>query len=171
MSTSIPTRGLALIAALARDNIIGKDGDLPWRLPEDLKHFKQKTLGHALIMGRKTFASIGKPLPGRRNIVLTTQADLCFEGCEMAPCFSDALQMAYEHDPMPFVIGGAAVYAEALPYATHLFFTEIDWQVDGDTIFPNFDRSEFVEVSRRAGQTEGVSFVELIRGPAFDDVA
>lgn len=153
---------LALIVAVARGGVIGRDGTLPWRLPEDLEHFKQTTRGHALIMGRKTHESIGRALPGRRNIVVTRSTTAVFAGCETARSLREAIAMARQTDPCPFVIGGASLYEEALPLATELHLTTIDRDVEGDTYFP-MDLAEFDESECREGRTPGVAFRLLRR--------
>jgi dihydrofolate reductase len=152
---------LALIVAMARNRGIGLAGALPWHLPEDLKRFKALTTGHAIIMGRKTHASIGRALPGRRNIVLT-RSPAIFAGCESASSLDAALALVAD-DPMPFVIGGADVYAQALPRATHLFVTEVDREVEADTFFPALPPGAWREVKRVAGETPGVTFIDLER--------
>jgi dihydrofolate reductase len=143
---------LALIAAVARNGVIGKDGALPWHVSEDLKHFKKTTDGHVIIMGRKTHDSIGRPLPKRRNIVVTRQTGARFPGCEAAHSLDEAIALARTTDDCPFIIGGASLYKEALPLATELHLTTIDEDVAGDTYFPE-DLSEFVEVESRPGET------------------
>ena len=153
---------LALIVAVARNGVIGKDGALPWHMSEDLKHFKKTTDGHAIIMGRKTHESIGRALPKRRNIVLTRQTGTLFPGCEAARNLDAAIALARTTDECPFIIGGASLYEEALPIATELHLTTIDEDVDGDTYFPK-DLSAFVEVESRAGETAGVVFRVLRR--------
>ena len=153
---------LALIVAVARNGVIGKDGGLPWHVSEDLKHFKRTTNGHTIIMGRKTHESIGRPLPKRRNIVVTRQAGAVFEGCEAANSLDEAITIARSTDDCPFIIGGASLYEEALPLATELHLTTIDEDVEGDTFFPE-DLSAFVEVESRAGETPGVTFKVLRR--------
>ncbi len=153
---------LALVVAVARNGAIGRGGGLPWRVPEDLKRFKAVTMGHAVVMGRKTHESIGKPLPGRRNIVVTRRAGARFEGCEVAPTLEAALALARATDPLPMVIGGAQLYAEALPRATRLYLTELDRDVEADTFFPALDRREWREVEREAGPV-GVTFLVLER--------
>lgn len=152
---------LALVVAIGEGGVIGKDGGLPWRIPEDMQHFKTVTMGHAIIMGRKTHASIGRPLKGRRNIVVSRTAD-GFEGCEVARSLEDAISLARTTDPEPRVVGGAQIYEEALPLATRVFLTEVHGKVDGDAFF-HFDRSRWRETSRRAGESEGVEFVTLER--------
>ena len=153
---------LALIVAVARNGVIGNEGTLPWHISEDLKHFKRTTNGHTIIMGRKTHDSIGRPLPNRRNIVVTRQSAALFPGCEAALSLDDAIALARTTDDCPFIIGGASLYELALPIATELHVTTIDEDVDGDTYFPE-DLSEFVEVERREGETPGVVFKVLRR--------
>lgn len=157
--------GLGLIVAIGPGGVIGRGGDLPWHVPEDLAHFRRVTTGHAIIMGRKTHESIGRPLPKRRNIVVSRQSGLRLEGCDVAGSLDEAIRLAHEGgDPEPLVIGGARLYAEALPRATRLYITEIDRDVpEGDTFFPELDRGRFREVERRPGRSEGVTFVTLER--------
>jgi dihydrofolate reductase len=152
---------LALVVAIADGGVIGKDGTLPWRIPEDLQHFKATTMGHAIIMGRKTHASIGRPLAGRRNIVVTRTAD-GFDGCEKAASLEEAIALARTTDDEPRIIGGAALYEAALALATRVFLTEVHRQVEGDAFF-HLDRSGWREVERRPGTSEGVEFVTLER--------
>src|SRR3954470_2467823 len=113
---------LALVVAIADGGVIGKDGTLPWRIPEDLQHFKAMTMGHAIIMGRKTHASIGRPLAGRRNIVVSRTAD-GFDGCELARSLEAAIALARTTDPEPRIIGGVKLFEEALALATRIFLT------------------------------------------------
>jgi dihydrofolate reductase len=152
---------LALIVAVARNGVIGRDGGLPWHLPEDLKHFKRTTSGHAVIMGRKTHESIGRPLPKRRNIVVT-RSGAAFAGCDTATSLQDAIALARESDDRPFVIGGASLYEEALPLATEIYLTEIDEDVEGDTTL-DMSWEGFEEVERREGETPNVTFRVLRR--------
>ncbi len=152
---------LALVVAMARNRGIGLAGRLPWHLPEDLKRFKALTLGHAVLMGRKTHESIGRPLPGRRNIVVT-RSGATFAGCETAASLDEALALARTSDALPMVIGGAELYAQALPRATHLYLTRVDRDVEADTYFPAFDEADWVLV-REEMLSPGVSFVELVR--------
>ncbi|MFZ5443008.1 MAG: dihydrofolate reductase [Myxococcota bacterium] len=154
-------RSLALIVAMAKHRAIGLRDALPWHVPEDLKRFKALTMGHAILMGRKTHQSIGRPLPGRRNVVISRTAT-GFAGCETAPSLERALELVVD-DPMPFVIGGAQLYAEALPRVTHLFLTELDREVEADTFFPELEPAAWREVQREAGVTPGVTFVDLVR--------
>ncbi len=152
---------LALIAAVARNGVIGRRGDLPWHISEDLRHFKQTTDGHAIIMGRKTHESIGRALPNRRNIVVTRSGSV-FDGCETAASLAEAIELARSTDDCPFVIGGSSLYEAALPLATELHLTTIDEDVDGDTYFPD-DLSAFEEVESRPGKTKGLTFRLLRR--------
>lgn len=152
---------LALIVAVARNGVIGRDGRLPWHLPEDLKHFKRTTNGHAIIMGRKTHESIGRPLPGRRNVVVT-RGSARFEGCETASSLEEAIALARQTDDCPFVIGGASLYERALPFATEVYLTEIDEDIEGDTRF-ELSLDEFDEVELRSGETPNVTFRHLRR--------
>ena len=140
---------LALIVARANGGVIGKDGELPWNEPEDLAHFKRVTMGHAILMGRKTFESIGRPLPGRRNIVLSRDPSFRAEGCEVHDDLGAALASARETDACPFVIGGAVLYELALPHATLVHLTEIDAAVEGDTHFPDLDDDAWIETDER----------------------
>lgn len=129
---------LALVVACARDRVIGAGGGMPWHEPEDLRHFKAVTLGHAVIMGRTTWASIGRPLPGRRNLVLSRSAGFAPARAEVFAGLAEAIAAARAGgDGEPRVIGGAQVYAQALPLATTLHLTEIDLAVAGDAFFPD----------------------------------
>ncbi|HEX6703625.1 MAG TPA: dihydrofolate reductase [Albitalea sp.] len=136
----MPRPVLILIAAVARNGAIGRNNQLLCRISEDLKFFKRTTLGSPVIMGRKTWESIGRPLPGRRNIVVTRNAGWQAEGAERAASLDDAIARAADA-PKVFVIGGAQVYAQALPFADELVLTEIDADLDGDTFFPYWDRT------------------------------
>ena len=162
MSTS--GGSVTLIAAVARNGVIGKDGGLPWKIPEDLAFFKRTTSGHAVIMGRRTFEEVGRPLPSRRNIVVSRQPGLVLQGCEVAPSLEEAIELAHTTDPDPFVIGGAEIYRAALGIADRMLITEIDRDVEGDTWFPPFDRAAWRETERRVGDTPGVTFVVYRRG-------
>ncbi|WP_394829811.1 dihydrofolate reductase [Pendulispora albinea] len=154
---------LALIAAVARNGIIGKDGGLPWRIPEDLRHFKRTTTGHAVIMGRKTYDEVKKPLPNRRNLVVTRQPQLVLEGCEVVSSLDEAIALAQAGDPEPFIIGGGEIYRLSLPKVTRMYLTYIDRDAEGDVRFPEYDRAAFREVDRKVGETPGVTFVTLER--------
>ncbi len=138
---------LSIIVAMAHNRTIGVNNTLPWRCPEDLKHFKALTMGHHMIMGRKTFDSIGKPLPGRTTVVVTRDKSLKIEGCVIAHSLQDAIA-ACKDDNEVFIVGGADIYAQSLQLADTLYITEIQQEVAGDAHFPEFDRSEWKEVSR-----------------------
>jgi dihydrofolate reductase len=127
---------VVLVVAVARGGVIGRDGKLPWHLPADLAHFKRLTLGHAVIMGRATFESIGKPLPQRLNIVLSRQPDFAPPGVRVVASLADAYALAAAHGGPAMVIGGARVYAQALPDAQRVELTQIHADVAGDTHFP-----------------------------------
>lgn len=146
-----------LIAAVARNRVIGAQGGMPWHLPGDLRHFKSTTLGHPVIMGRRTWDSLGKPLPGRENIVVTRRRDAQFPGARIAGSLQEALALSAGHDKA-FVIGGAEIYALALPLADGLVLTEIDRDYDGDTLFPEWDRAAFRETKREAQAAEDLRF-------------
>jgi dihydrofolate reductase len=138
---------LSLIVAYSRNRVIGIDNTLPWRLPADLQHFKRTTMGHPVIMGRKTWDSIGRPLPGRRNLVVTRDADWRADGAERVSSIDEAATLCHEQAEA-FVIGGAQIYAAALPRADTVVATEIDLDVAGDTFFAELDPHEWREVSR-----------------------
>lgn len=154
---------LAMVVAIGDNGAIGKDGKVPWRIPEDLKHFKSVTMGHAIIMGRKTWDEVGRPLPGRRNIVISRQAGLALEGAEVFTTLDLAIEAARTTDTEPHVIGGSTIYEAAMPLATRIHLTEVHRNVEADTFFPPFDRSAWREVERRPAETEGVEFVTLER--------
>lgn len=140
---------IALIVATDLDGVIGRDNDLPWRLPADLRRFRKLTMGKPILMGRKTHDSIGLALPGRRNIVITRQLDYrAAEGCEVVHSFEAALEAAGEDTEEVMVIGGAAIYAEALPQADRLYLTTVQAHVEGDTYFPELDLARWSERSR-----------------------
>ncbi len=135
---------ISLIAAMANRNIIGHKGQMPWHLPAELAHFKKITLGKTVLMGRRTFQSIGRPLPNRRNLVLTQQTGLRLPGCEIYNSLEAALA-AVRPDEELMVIGGAALFKEVLPFAQRLYLTFIDCDVPGDTYFPDWDPREWRE--------------------------
>lgn len=150
---------LSLIAAVAANGVIGSDNALPWRLPEDLKRFKALTLGHPVIMGRRTHESIGRPLPGRRNIVISRNAAYRAEGCEVAASLGEAINACISAEDEIFVIGGAQIYAAAMQWAQRLYLTEILADFDGDARFPDFDREAWQETAReRHRSASGIGF-------------
>ena len=150
---------VTLIAAVARNGVIGADGGIPWRVPGEQAFFKATTMGHTLVMGRATYDSIGRPLPGRTTIVLTRDPDWQADGVTTAASIEDALALA-EGDV--YVAGGAAVYEAALPYADELVISEIDLEPDGDTFFPDTHPESWTEVSREAH--DGFTVVRAVRG-------
>lgn len=152
------TPQICLIAALAANRVIGKDNELPWRLPADLKRFKQLTMGHPVLMGRKTHESIGKPLPGRRNLVITRERNYSAPGCEVVHTL-DAAIAACRGTQALFVIGGAELYHAALPRAQRLEFTEIHAEFEGDAVFPELALREWRETAREIHRDEeGIPF-------------
>jgi dihydrofolate reductase len=138
---------IALIAALADNRVIGYKNRLPWRLSADLQHFKRVTMGKPVVMGRKTWESIGRPLPGRTNIVVTRDTGLRAEGCVVVHSVQQALEVAAGADEV-MVMGGADLYAQVLPRADRLYLTEVAADVEGDVRFPDIDPNDWVEVQR-----------------------
>lgn len=140
---------ITLIACMSRNRVIGRAGGMPWRMPSDLKHFKAATLGKPVIMGRKTFQSIGRPLPGRRTIVITRSAEGAPEGVDVARSLDDAIDVARHGEaPEVMIAGGGEIYAAALPIATHALITELAADIAGDTTFPWLDPASWQVTSR-----------------------
>lgn len=137
---------LSMIVATAQNRVIGKDNDMPWHLPADLAYFKKITLGKPIIMGRKTFESIGRPLPGRRNIVISRDSNYTAEGVDTVTSVERAL-MLVEGVEEVMVIGGGAIYTHCMKAATRLYITHIDAEIDGDTRFPEYNIAEWIQVS------------------------
>lgn len=129
---------LSIIVAADRNNVIGKDNALIWHLPNDLKFFKQKTTGHAIIMGRKTYESVGKPLPNRRNIIITRNATYKAEGCEVVPSLEAAIALCNPDDES-FIVGGEEIYRQALPLVDRVYLTRIHHDFEGDRHFPELN--------------------------------
>lgn len=156
-SSSLPGN-LTIVVATDRNNGIGINNTLPWHLPEDLAHFKRTTSGHPILMGRKTFESIGRPLPNRRNIVITRNADWQHAGVESVSSLPAAAALA--GDGNAFIIGGAQVYAEALPLASRLIITRIDASYDCDAFFPAVDEAIWKETAREEhrAETSGLNY-------------
>ena len=138
---------------MAKNRTIGINNTLPWRCPEDLKHFKSLTMGHHMIMGRKTFDSIGKPLPGRTTVVVTRNHKLKIDGCIVTHSLDDAIK-ACAGDSEIFIVGGAELYAQALPIAEKIYLTEIQQDVIGDAHFPAYNQDMWQEVARISHQQE-----------------
>jgi dihydrofolate reductase len=161
---------ISLVAAVARGGVIGRDNAIPWRIREDMERFRAVTMGHPVVMGRRTWDSLPdrfRPLPGRRNVVVTRNHAWQGDGVERAGSLADALRLL-DGATQVFVIGGAELYAEALPLADELLLTEIDAEVEGDTFFPSWDRAAFHEESREQHVSEtGIpfSFVTYRRRP------
>ena len=136
---------ISIIAAMDRNRLIGNNNQLPWHLPADFAHFKSVTMGKPVVMGRKTHESIGKPLPGRTNIVLTRNADIKFEGVECVSSFEQALALVADVEEV-MVIGGSTIYEMLLPQVNRLYFTYVDAEFDGDAWFPEFDVNQWYEI-------------------------
>jgi len=144
---------LSIIVAMANNNAIGKDNQLLWHLPEDLQYFKRTTMGKPIVMGRKTFESIGRPLPGRLNIVITRQQDWQHDGVKVVHSIDDALRLAEAQSMIDgvdevMVIGGAEIYKTALPQTDKLYITRVDAEIEGDAFFPEIDSSVWQETNR-----------------------
>ena len=149
---------LSIIAAMARNRVIGIANRLPWHLPEDLQHFKRLTMGHHILMGRKTFESIGRALPGRVTVVLTRDSRYAAPGCLTAQGLHEAIALCGD-DPEVYVVGGAKLYAQALALADRLYLTEIQREYEGDVRFPEIDRQLWAEVARETHTSpEGLDY-------------
>jgi len=144
---------ISLIVAFDEQRLIGNNNKLPWHLPADLKNFKQITMGHYMIMGRKTFDSIGKPLPGRTSIIITRKKDFKIEGCIVVNTLNEALIKSEDQQEV-FIIGGAQIFECTLPIATDLFITQIHHLFEGDTFFPEIPKSDWEEVSRKKNEPD-----------------
>lgn len=156
---------VSLIVAYSRNRVIGKDNQLPWRLPGDLAHFKRNTLGKPIIMGRKTWESLGRPLPGRLNVVVSKSGKGNFEGALLVDSLQAALA-ATDNVPEVFIIGGAQLYGQALSVADRIVATEIDAVVDGDAFFDQINPSDWVQTTREVQPPENgltYAFVEYER--------
>jgi dihydrofolate reductase len=156
---------ISIIAAVAENSVIGKDNKLLWHIPDDLKRFKKITLGHPIIMGRKTFESIRRPLPGRLNIIISRNSEFKIEECVVVSSLEDALKIAAEHDAQEvFIIGGASIYKEAISYAHKLYLTKVHRSFEGDAFFPSYDDFKKV-IASEDHQYEGLSytFIDLVK--------
>jgi len=144
---------LSCIVAMDQQHLIGVDNTLPWRLPADLKNFRRLTMGKPIIMGRKTFDSIGKPLDGRINVVVTRDKTCVIEGCHVVHSIEEVRDFIQQHDEC-MLIGGSELYRHLLPYCDHLYITEVKGCFTGDAYFPNYDSSAWQELTREAHQTD-----------------
>mgnify|MGYP001552911254 FL=1 len=142
---------ISIIVALAKNHVIGKDNQIPWHIPKDLQYFKRITLGKPMIMGRKNYESIGRPLPGRKNIILTRDKNFTAEGCTIVHTKEEAVA-ATDNAEEIMIIGGGAIYEMFMNEADTLYLTEIDANVDGDVFFPEYDKTLWKEASREAGE-------------------
>ncbi|WP_409301234.1 dihydrofolate reductase [Peribacillus sp. SCS-155] len=138
---------ISLLVAMDKNRVIGKDNQLPWHLPADLKYFKETTMGHPIVMGRKTFESIGRILPGRENVIVTRRQDFKADGCTILHSTEEIKLFAEKAGREVFVIGGAEIFREVLPFADRLYITEIHHEFEGDTFFPEFDQQNWVKKS------------------------
>ena len=148
---------VSLIVAMARNRVIGANNKLPWHLPADLKHFKALTMGHHIVMGRKTFDSIGKPLPGRTSVVVTRDSQLKIDGCITVNSLEQAIAACGDDEEI-FVIGGAELYTQAMPFVNTMYITEIQQDVQGDAHFPELHRGEWQEESREHHHQETLDY-------------
>ena len=154
----------SILVAMAKNRVIGKNNALPWRLSPDLKRFKQLTMGHHIVMGRKTYESIGRLLPGRTSVIVTRQPDYQVPGAIVAGSIAEALKVCSEGKEMnqeSFVIGGAEIYQQALGLCQRMYVTEIQQEFDGDVLFPEFDPQEWREISRekhRLDEDDGLEY-------------
>lgn len=160
---SEPGRSITLVAAYADNRVIGDHGTIPWHLPEDFAHFKAITMGGVLVMGRATYESIGRPLPGRTTIVITRNPDWSADGVLVAHSLEQALDLAAEQSGETFVVGGTQIYQQALPLATHQVLTEVVGSPDGDAHYPRFDPAEWTETRREP--RDGFTWVWWERRP------
>lgn len=158
---------ISIIVATSKNSVIGRDGGIPWHLSADLKRFKALTTGHPIVMGRRTFESIGRPLPGRRNIVISNSVN-AIEGCDVIKSVDDLLNDK-SLDGMIFIIGGGEIYKQFLPYAKKVYLTEVETEIaDGDTFFPELNPMEWIEVGRESHEADekndfNYSFVDYER--------
>ena len=146
MSNSPTKKEVIILVAMAQNRVIGHQNRIPWHIPEDVKLFKDVTMGHAMVMGRKTYDSIGRPLPGRTNIVISRQADLEIEGCLTATSLDEAVKLASQQHDKIFNIGGSQIFAQGMATTDTIYLTELQREVEGDILFPEIP-AEFEEVS------------------------
>jgi len=156
---------ISIIVAMSKNRVIGVKNSLPWHISEDLKRFKRLTTGYPIIMGRKTFESIGKPLPERRNIVISRNQNLKLQDVEVVKSIEDALKICSSEN-LIYIIGGEQIYNLAMPYANNIHLTEVNKEVEGDAFFPEFDKNEWKEIARENSKDfidTSYSFVEYRR--------
>ena len=159
---------IAIIVAAAENNVIGKDNGLIWHLPADLRHFKQITMGHPMLMGRKTYESIGKPLPGRTSIIITTQEDYTAEGCLVTHTLEEAIEQAQQLDEEICIVGGAEIYKQALPLVDTIYLTRVHHTFEGEVYFPELNEAEWETLEQEHHEPDeknkyNYSFVTLKR--------
>ncbi|PMC39245.1 dihydrofolate reductase [Bacillus sp. UMB0899] len=142
---------ISLLVAMDKHRLIGRDNQLPWHLPQDLAYFKKVTMNHKIVMGRKTFESIGRPLPGRENIIVTRDKTYTQKGCTILHSIEEIIELSSHSKDELFVIGGAEIFKEILPVSDRLYITEIDHEFEGDTYFPDRNHSEWKKVSDEKG--------------------
>ncbi len=152
---------VVMVAAVADNGVIGLDGGIPWKISEDLKHFRETTRGHTVVMGRTTYDGIGHPLPYRTNVVVTRDPDWSAEGVFVAHSVQEGIELAQGFEGDVMIGGGTQIYEAAMPYATHQVLTEVHQKPDGDTHYPDFDRAEWRETRRE--EREGYAWVWLER--------
>lgn len=142
---------ISIIVAKAKNGVIGKNGEIPWNLPDDLKHFAKITRGHPVVMGRKTYESVvkrlGHPLPDRKNIVITSQGDFNAPGCVVIQSINEAIDMFADQNEEFFIIGGGEIYKQFLQFADKLYITEVDMEFEGDASFPQFNKNDWKQIS------------------------
>lgn len=160
---------LAMIVAASENDVIGSNGDLPWHLSDDLKRFKKLTMGHHIVMGRKTFDSIGRLLPGRTTVIVTRQSDYPCAGAKIAHSVEQAIQIAESaNDDCPFIVGGSQIYASSMALINHLFLTRVHAQVQGDTFLPEINWSEWELQHQQSGKSEYEFTFEDYRRKSLD---
>ena len=154
---------ISMIAAVGKNLELGKNNDLIWHFKEDMKFFKETTMGHPVIMGRKTFESLPKALPGRKNIVISANPEYKADGAEVVTSVEEAIKLAEAEDTDAFVIGGGRIYTEFLPYADNLYLTEINAECpDADTYFPDFNKSDYIKEIVNFYDVDGTEFYHVI---------
>lgn len=151
--TNVKKPIISLVCAMANNRVIGKDNDMPWHMPADLKHFKQTTMGKPIVMGRKTFESIGKPLPGRQNVVISRNQDYKPEGVDVVSSIADAIELLSNENEI-MITGGGHIYQQTIDQADRLYLTFIDLTTEGDAFFPEFKHLTLKEVEREAHQPD-----------------